>query len=55
LEASGEVIGRYRGRDIRDAVLFMGMRYRFAGIVPPAHEVRARELLLAPGLLYLTD
>ena len=55
LEFHGEVIGRYRGRDIRDCVLFMGMRYRFAGIAAPSHEVQARQLLLTPGLLYITD
>ena len=45
-------------RPLEAAVLvavFMGMRYRFAGIVPPAHRVKARELLLPPGLLYVTD
>ncbi len=55
VEPGGEIIGCYRGRDIVDALVFMGMRYRFAGIVPPAHRVKARELLLPPGLLYVTD
>jgi hypothetical protein len=55
VEHGNEIIGRYRGRDIADALVFMGMHYRFAGIVPPAYRVKTRELLLPPGLLYLTD
>ena len=55
LECSAEVIGRYRDRDIPAALVFMGMQYRFAGIVPAAYQVQTRELLLAPGLLYITD
>jgi hypothetical protein len=55
VEFSGEVIGHYRGRAIREAVVFMGMDYRFARIVAPSYNVQARELLLPPGLLYVTD
>ena len=55
LEGRGEVIGRYCGRNIPGALVFMGMQYRFSGIVPSAYRVKSRELLLAPGLLYQTD
>lgn len=55
IERSGEVVGHYRGRDIPAELRFMGMTYRFSGIVPGSYRVHARELLLAPGLLYLTD
>lgn len=55
LEGCGEVIGRYCGRDIPSALVFMGMQYRFAGVVPFAYRVKSCELLLAPGLLYRTD
>ena len=55
LERTGSIVGHYRGRDIPGTVVFMGMQYRFAGIVPPAYQVKARELVLAPGLVYLTD
>jgi hypothetical protein len=55
LERSDEIIGRYRGRDIPGALVIMGMHCRFAGIVPPGYRVKTRELLLPPGLLYLTD
>lgn len=55
VERGGEVIGRYRGCDIASALVFMGMHYRFSGIAPPSYRVGARELLLAPGLVYVTD
>jgi hypothetical protein len=55
VERSGAIVGRYREHEISEALVFMGMRYRFAGIVPASHRVKARELVLPPGLLYLTD
>lgn len=55
LERTGETVGHYRGRDIPAVVVFMGMHYRFAGVVQPAYQVKSRELVLAPGLLYITD
>ena len=55
LEHVGETVGQYRGREIPAAVVFMGMHYRFAGVVHPAYQVKSRELVLAPGLLYVTD
>ena len=55
VERGNEIIGCFAGRDIPEALVFMGMQYRFAGIVPEAHRVKARELLLPPGLLYVTD
>jgi hypothetical protein len=54
LEFDGEVIGRYGGRDIPRGLVFMGMHYEFSRVVPASYEVQARELLLAPGLLYVT-
>lgn len=52
---SEKVIGRYRGCDIYSSLIFMGMEYRFERVVSPAYRVKARELLLPPGLLYVTD
>jgi hypothetical protein len=57
LEATGEVIGAYLGAPIYRSVRFMGMEYEFAGVVPMRYQNRidANELLLDPGLLYLTS
>lgn len=57
LEARSEAIGYYAGREIYGSVIFMGMRYRFDRVAPPAyrHRVRERELFLEPGLVYVTD
>lgn len=55
VQYSGEVIGSYRGCDIHESVIFMGMRYRFERVATPSYRVKARELLLAPGLVYVTD
>lgn len=55
LEQVGTVIGAYCGAPVHDTVTFMGMAYRFHGIVPPAYRVRASELYVDPGLLYRTD
>ena len=55
VEYGTEVIGSYRGREIHESLLFMGMRYRFDRVATPNYGVRPRELLLAPGLVYVTD
>jgi hypothetical protein len=55
VEYSGEVIGSYRGCDIHESVVFMGMRYRFERVASPSCPIKARELLIAPGLVYVTD
>lgn len=55
VQYSAEVIGSYRGRDIHESVRFMGMKYRFERVATPSYQVRSRELLLAPGLVYVTD
>lgn len=55
LERLGDTVGRYRGHDIPGAVVFMGMQYRFAGVVAPSYQVQSRELMLPSGLLYITD
>lgn len=57
LESHGEPVGRFAGREIWASVTFMGMLYRFDRIERPAYrtEVRARELFLEPGLVYLTE
>jgi hypothetical protein len=31
------------------------MRYRFERVASPASPINARELLIAPGLVYVTD
>jgi len=55
LDAIGDVIGRYRDAPIYGSLAFKGMRYEFAGVVPPAYPRRIdeNELYLEPGLLYL--
>jgi hypothetical protein len=55
VDYSGDVIGSYRGCAIHEAVVFMGMRYRFERITSPCCPIKARELLIAPGLVYVTD
>jgi len=55
VQYGAEVIGSYRGRDIHESVVFMGMHYRFERVATPSYEVQPRELLLAPGLVYVTD
>lgn len=55
VQYSAEVIGSHRGCDIHACVIFMGMKYRFERIATPSYQVRSRELLLAPGLVYVTD
>jgi hypothetical protein len=56
LEAHSEAIGLYQDREIWGSVTFMGMLYRFDRIVPERQRERisARELYLAPGLVYVT-
>jgi hypothetical protein len=56
LEAAAEAIGSYRGAGIPASVTFKGMRYEFAGVVPPRYQaaIRENELYLDPGLLYVT-
>ena len=55
LDAIGDVIGRYRDAPIYGSLAFKGMRYEFAGVVPPTYPRRIdeNELYLEPGLLYL--
>ena len=57
LEAHSAPIGRYRDREIWGSVTFKGMRYRFDRVVSEKERERisARELYLAPGLVYVTD
>ena len=56
LDAVGEVVGRYLDAPISRSLAFKGMKYEFAGVVPPAYQRRIdeNELYLEPGLLYLT-
>jgi hypothetical protein len=56
-ERCGEVIGHLRGVPIHAFVTFMGMEYRFERVVRAEYRERIgeRQLLLEPGLLYLTD
>jgi hypothetical protein len=57
LEARGEVIGRWQGRDIHAFVVYMGIKYLFGRIEQAKYRrrVRERELWLEPGLVYVTD
>jgi hypothetical protein len=57
LDAHTAPIGRYQDREIWGSVTFKGMRYRFDRIVSEGDRERisARELYLAPGLVYVTD
>lgn len=57
LQAHSAPVGEYRGRPIWGSVRFKGMTYRFDRIVEPRERerLRARELFLDPGLVYLTD
>ena len=54
LDAVGEVVGRYLDAPIYHSLGFKGMKYEFAGVVPPACErwIDENELYLEPGLLY---
>lgn len=57
LQARSAPIGEYRGRPIWGSVRFKGMNYRFDRIVEASEreQLRARELFLDPGLVYVTD
>lgn len=55
LEARGEVIGSFCGRDIYAWVRYLGMTYRFDCAVQKPRGPRERELFLAPGLVYVAD
>ena len=57
LDAHAPAIGTYLGHEIWASVTFLGMHYRFARVAPRSHRhhVRARELYLEPGLVYVTD
>ena len=50
--AEPDVIGRYRDAPIYGSLAFKGMRYEFAGVVPPTYPRRIdeNELYLEPGL-----
>lgn len=50
-------IGEYLGHPIWASVRFMGMDYRFSRVIDPrmGDAIRPRELLLAPGRVYVTD
>lgn len=56
LDEMSDVIGRYMDSDIFGSVVFRGMRYEFVGVAPPHYMevMRGSELLLKPGLLYVT-
>lgn len=57
LQERAAPIGEYLGHPIWGSVRFMGMEYRFARIVDPRvrSPIAPRELLLAPGRVYVTD
>jgi hypothetical protein len=57
LQGRSAPIGVYLGHPIWASVRFMGMEYRFDRVVDPRTKARidARELLLAPGRVYVTD
>jgi hypothetical protein len=55
LEGRGEVIGSFCGRDIYAWVRYLGMTYRFECAVHKPRSPRERELVLQPGLVYVTD
>lgn len=57
LEARGEVIGRYQGREIHAFVVYLGIKYFFGRTEQAKYRrhVRERELWLEPGLVYVTD
>lgn len=55
LEARGEVIGSFKGRDIYAWVAYLGMKYRFDRTVPRCRDVGEGELFLEPGIVYVTD
>jgi hypothetical protein len=57
LQERSQPIGQYLGHPIWASVRFMGMEYRFNRIVDPRTRspIAPRELLLAPGRVYVTD
>lgn len=57
LQKRSAPIGMYLGHPIWASVCFMGMEYHFDRVVDPRTRSRiaARELLLAPGRVYVTD
>lgn len=57
VEASAELIGYYDGCEIRSAVQYLGIRYRFESVVPPSYrrQLRQGDLYVEPGLLYVVE
>jgi hypothetical protein len=55
VQLDGVIVGHYRGHDIHGSLVFLGRRYQFDRIADAQYRVRQRELLLPPGLVYVTD
>ena len=57
LDARSAPIGRYMGCPVWGSVTFLGMQYRFDRVVEARRKegIKARELYLEPGLVYVTD
>ena len=57
LEARSAPIGTYMGCPVWGSVTFLGMRYRFDRVIDARkrERIKARELYLEPGLVYVTD
>ena len=57
LQGRSPPIGHYMGRPIWGSVTFMGMQYRFDRVIDAGKRegIKAGELYLDPGLVYVTD
>lgn len=55
--ASDEIVGYLNGCAIPAAVRYLGVRYRFDRVAPPAYRyaVQPGELFVEPGLLYIRE
>ena len=57
LEAHSAPIGSYMGCPVWGSVTFLGMLYRFDRVIEARERerIKARELYLEPGLVYVTE
>lgn len=57
VDDQAQLLGYYDGCEIRSAVVYLGIRYRFECVVPASYrrQLLPGELYVEPGLLYVLE